>query len=99
MADGPGGIPSRMVWELCPAPLPPSELPLTALRSVPGCLLCALVFIWPRAGSGTWSPSRCEEMGVGGSLVLPQDDRMALGPETMGPGRGQVLDRGRKRTT
>lgn len=34
---------------------------------------------------------------MGGSLVLPQDDRMALGPETMGPGRGQVLDPGQEK--
>lgn len=28
---------------------------------------------------------------MGGSLVSPQDNRMALGPETIGLGRGQVL--------
>lgn len=91
------GHPEQKALGVGPRPTSALELPLAALRSVPGCLLCALLFIWPRAGSGTWSPSRCEEMGVGGSLVLPQDDRMALGPETMGPGRGQVLDPGQEK--
>ena len=52
---------------LPPGPPSPPRLP----RVCAGCLLCVLVFIWSRAGSGTWSPSHCEEMGVGGSLVSP----------------------------
>ena len=74
------------------------QAPLPSLPGVcAGCLLGVLVFMWSRAGSGTWSPSCCEEMGVGGSLVFPQDDRMALGQETMGPGRGQVLCPGQEK--
>ena len=34
---------------------------------------------------------------MGGSLVFPQDNRMALGQETMGPGRGQVLCPGQEK--
>lgn len=52
------------------SPPAPSALLLPLTASL-GCLLCALMFIRPRAGSGTWSPSRCKEMGVGGSLVPP----------------------------
>lgn len=95
-----GGTFRSELRELGPTPFRP-VLPPGPLPSLPGvcagCLLCVLVFIWSRAGSGTWSPSCSEEMGVGGSLVFPQDNRMALGQETMGPGRGQVLCPGQEK--
>ena len=60
-------------WALPPSAWCCPQAPLAASQPgvCAGCLLCALVFIWSRAGSGTWSPRRCEERGVGGSLVSP----------------------------
>lgn len=39
---------------------------------VPGCPLCAPVFIRSRAGSGTWSPSRVRKWGWGAPLFSPR---------------------------
>ena len=90
--EGPGGLLSTWLWELG-ALTPPPRPPCAGMSFVCACVYS--VKGWVR----DLESQPCEEMGVGGSLVLPQDNRMALGPETIGPGRGQVLGWGRKRTT